>query len=502
MLRSHWIELLAVPITSALMEAQPIALVVDFLGPKLAGSIKLPVPISIVLLLVVMQWWMMGVQGLVQKRRIRARSENLYLLAGASVGAMLLALCNVMALDDPTFLVIAALLLIWAWWRGRMRARDPLNDSYLGIAFRAGFVAMMCIMIFAVLSNFMGDTTTNDELIRDMPIFFVAGLISLSYTRIATLQREQARQVGGSVKESTGTWIIAQTVVWGLLILLSTLLESLPLDAFANALSPLWTVLSFIGLGVLFLLGLIAFVFVAIAGLFIGLIFWIVGLFSHQSPQSTPKTSVKAASDAMKSIQHGNQISPIFLIIIGVVLLLILAFIVFRLSKRLRSGEKITDADSEEVRENLDRNAILNERKAQKKHSLQSVSEKLEELDPASIRARYRDFLQSMAEQGGEMQRQGYETPQEYQQRILVIARRKRLLPEGDVSANPEVLAELTNAYIQERYGGKSVASVQRQSLEQNVPRLVQKLANSSATTPPKPVNTWSAQKARWGEDN
>lgn len=77
----------------------------------------------------------------------------------------------------------------------------------------------------------------------------------------------------------------------------------------------------------------------------------------------------------------------------------------------------------------------------------------LEPLAADSARARYRAFLQTMAERGQDMGRRPNETPDEYQQRLLLLMKQT---PIEDIPLAPTAIEELTHAYVWERYGGKT----------------------------------------------
>jgi hypothetical protein len=126
----------------------------------------------------------------------------------------------------------------------------------------------------------------------------------------------------------------------------------------------------------------------------------------------------------------------------------------------------------------------------------------MEKLDPTSIRARYREFLQAMARQGNDMQRKIDETPSEYQYRLLEFARKHYHGHEDDEQASSMFLADLTQAYNRERYGGEngewSIDAQHRETLLSYLPQFTRHLAPKE-TKQKSPV--WSAEKARWGED-
>jgi hypothetical protein len=131
------------------------------------------------------------------------------------------------------------------------------------------------------------------------------------------------------------------------------------------------------------------------------------------------------------------------------------------------------DEDEDEIREQLPVLAILQERRQEQERRRQShKAVALEELDPDSARARYRDFLQELSWNDDTLARRPAETPTEYQarlQHLIHISPREG----GHLSTDTAQLEELTSTYRQERYGNKRVTPMQ---IHPWVSRLAQRL--------------------------
>jgi hypothetical protein len=498
-LRSNWVELFAIPIAAAIMETQPIVLVLQLFQPQLEErGVLLPGALIVTLPLLLMQWWAMFLhaRGKLQGRNGRATLRS---LCGIPVMVLLLAFLRPAGLEEAGFLFFTALLAAWTWYRGVLRAREPLSDDYLTAVFRVGFAALLVVMALAVIAGLDGEPrpVLGEELMRSLPIFFLSGLISLSFTRIGKLKREQQRHPGSAGREATGRWLTGLTGIWVALVIVAVALEGLPLALFLTMLTPFWTALLWVGTGILYLISLVLLVVLTGFGYILKGVFWLFQqIFGHGGTANTWVAKTQQDMDKVApAVIKGGQQSPLLMIGLAAVVLVVAVLVFFSLTRKKGQNSE-AGAEEEEVRESLNREEILQERRKRKRKQ-QDGGVTLEALDAASMRARYREFLQQMAEQGEETQRRPSETPLEYQRRLLTIAGNRGLF-HGE--REKEILGELTLAYAQERYGGRPVDSEVQGYLGSRVPRLVQKFAGSVGVAA-KPVAPWSAAKSRWGED-
>ncbi len=477
------------------METQPLVLLLQTVAKRLLGEDAiLPDALSLTLLMVGLQWWAMWSKQYTEHTRRSERSWTAFSVIGAFTAVIIYSLTHIFWIENSGFLTLSLLLLIWFWYRSIYWARDPLNSNNLTTAFKIGFSVLLVLLIFAVLSSLGNDPTLSQSLERALPIFFLSGLIALSFARIGTVQKE--RDPYSLARESTGSWITGLTVAWILLIVVSVLFESFPLEVISSLFNPLWFVLGLIGAAIFYLLSFLVYGFVFV----IVVVFAFLNRIIHfQQPQQAPDPKKNAITVA-EVVKHADSGSPWLGRALVIVIFLLLILLLIRIMFISRRKQAKRPEHEEEVRESLDRSAILQQRRQDQARRQQDRS-RLEALDAASVRARYRDFLQTMQEKGGEFSRQPSETPLEYQQRLIDVATRKRLLRQDDPLADPALLAELTHAYEQERYGGKQTDSSTLTSLNTSVPQLTRRLTSALESAPAKTGTGWSVEKARWGED-
>ncbi|GLV58480.1 hypothetical protein KDH_53110 [Dictyobacter sp. S3.2.2.5] len=502
---SNWIELLAIPIASALMEAQPIFLLLQLIFLRLAQSFNYLDVGSIVLTLLLFHWW-----GMWGYHRRQQRNQQLdyevgmhvtsFDVLGIILGLLLLGLTHYYALGDTFTVVFMIVLTGWAWKRGVDRARGGFSDDQLILFFKIGLGIILLVLTFSLLGDVGSAYSINDELLRDLPIFFLSGFVALSFTRIGAARKEQARQSHTGVKEGSSRWIVALTIAWLVLIALCVLLEILPNAVLVMLLSPFWSVVDLIAQ---FLLLVISWIFYGVSIV----LNWLLGWLGHLlGPAPAPPAFSAQKKPAPKSLSqvhlHQNIADPttmllLRMLVIAVAVAVLIAIVLF-VKNRQQHGEENTLPEEEEVREGLDMQQIRRERRQERQQ--QAASSQLEQLETDSMRARYRGFLQSMAEKGGEFGRYPTETPAEYQQRLLLLSAHK--LPAGstETPADPAILDEFTRAYAQERYGQQKPNGEQQNFLRQWLPHLFQRFS-TYLNAAPRPVQKKPYQPSRWGED-
>ena len=481
------------------METQPIAIALLLIVPNFFGSDSpYPDAASITFLLLFLHWWSMGTRYVFERRGASPGLFTFYDILGILVALMLLAGTHLAVITDPTFLFIALVVTGWSWKRGADRARIGLNEERLINAFKIGFIILLVIMFFALLSLLASSSRLADAQLLELPIFFLAGVITLSFTRIGIVQKEQARHTMGRRREKMGSWLTALTITWIVLVAVSVALEALPLQTIMELLSPLWYVLGLLARAIAYLLDFI----VTISTDFFALIIALIVLLLHIQ-NNRPRLAASHPGQALHTAQDSG--ATMFILRILVVVLAIIATVVITrfLQKRRKGGPDTALDEEEEVREGLDINQILRARREERQQRQQAFP--LAALDQASMRARYRDFLTSMAARGEVFTRRPEETPTEYQRRILQAARNVPASSDTDTPADPTILDTLTRAYSLERYGGRQADGEQQNFLRRWMPHLVQRfsehLISKPDTSKPKLTSTQKTIQSRWGED-
>ncbi len=451
------------------MEAQPIAIVQQFLVPYLLLSNVLLDTMSIVLLLAGLQWWAMLIMYLSKSQPRNNTWTKNYTLLGIVIALVCVGVTHSAQLTSASFVIIVLAVTLWSWKRGSDYARTGLNDEYLVRTFKIGFAALLVVICFALF----GDTTLEATLTSGLPIFFLSGMLALSFTRIAIIQKEHARQPGSSRKEATGKWVAALTTAWVVVVAGSIALDALPLQIIMQALSPLAFLLDLLARGLLYILSGLSLIVLMIIGTISVLVNWI---FPQQAHQVTPP------AENMHLLNTVTQSKPglAYEIVVGVALLIAIIMIIIVIKKKIDTRHEDTSSEEEEEREKLNIGEVWRSRHKERKPVTQEEVQ-LAALDPASTRARYRAFLQSMADMDADLERQANETPVEYQQRIQTFIHTSPA-SESMQPADPAMLDTLTQAYVRERYGGKRPGQEQQSYLSTWIPVLVQHLSSMFAT--------------------
>jgi hypothetical protein len=469
-----WIEILAVPIANSIMETQPIALILMIVLPFFIGQSAITSldEATIMLLILGLHWWAIFVRYRVEHGLNEYHTRVMHLLGLFLAFTMVLATHLGMVKDIPA-LIILLVLALWFWKRGMDRASKGLNDEQQVLFFKVGFVVIVVALFFSVVNtvayNFLSSGFM-DALAHALPLFFLSGLIGLSLTRLGIIRKENVRRSPGGA-DPTRSWLVALVSVWIVVVAAALALEIFSFQSIANVLGPLWTLLGIIANGIIFALYFVAQILTTIALFMLGIFFALLGLLFGTEPQKTRL----APSAPPPALQHPHAAPSIGLILLGIALLLALAFVLYTLQKRWHIARD--DGSEEETREGLSMRSILRMRRQERQQRQRERQAALEVLDPASVRARYREFLQTLADAGGDLERRASETPEEYQRRLLLLARTRALIPaaEGNAPPDPAILAELTRAYTRERYGNKRSDQQQLEYLRRWVPHLVQR---------------------------
>ncbi|GHO45881.1 DUF4129 domain-containing protein [Ktedonospora formicarum] len=458
---SSWIEVCIIPVASAIMEALPITLALQALFHRSsvsAGDQQMLNAASVTFALLGLHWWMMWSRAKgILAGVVKMRTLLLQLLSFLLAFAFLLWTNPVFLVDVSGWTLILFLTgLLWGRSYFRMRARPDEETDQLLISLKIGFLVMLGVVVFALIEQSQGFPDLNQTLLADFPIFFLSALLALSFKRLSILKQEQSQKGRGSHSLETGRWLVILALVWVAVIIGSILLEALPPDVLSGAVNVL--------LGILFgILGLFASLLSLLPFPDASQLSSLHGQ-SRQDHQMPPQFQIKQPP-------HPTLFSlPISLLIFGGGVLLAVLILTVLLRKR---AYLVEEGNEDEMREQLDKEKIRQERRIERKQSL-----KLEILDPSSARARYREFLTATATQG--LPRRPEETPIEYQTRLLSLTQGESEVKEPQGPSDQEILATLTQAYTRERYGAKPLTPERRDYLRQWVPSLFRHFGRKS----------------------
>ena len=440
-----WIEVFAIPVATNIMETQPIVILLFFATAIFAGpdAPSPPGEANITLLLLGLQWWAMFINYRLRKG-ISQRTVTILHIAGVVIAFGLTLLMNLITFDLPMIVVIAG-LVIFCWKRGVDKARYELNDEQLIFVFKVGVGILLAMLVpGALFAN--GQLQDLPAILSyALPLFFLSGLIALSFTRVGMIRREHARQ-GIPQADATRGWLVALTFLWGVLIVGALALETFSFRTLQALLLPLWNILAFI----------VAWIIYAMLWVLFSLSQLLNALFHFKPvPVKTSTTPAHPLPPASHPLSIADQI-PSWALLIGrlllVAIILLVLFLIFRAI--LRHVRPHLEQDSEEeIREALSMRGILRERRQEHKiHAQQKAGVLLDMLAPGSARARYRELLQQMADHDKHLSRRPEETPMEYQKRLLALMERA----SDDGVSDRKLLTDLTGAYIHERYGEMS----------------------------------------------
>lgn len=450
---------------SAIMEALPITLALQIILPiTFTGDQLFPNATSITLVLLVLHWWMMwSHRPDTPTDGAKARLVFYDILVFCGAFALLL-LTNPDLLNDTASWFVLFFLTGAAWGRNYYRVRDDEDAEQLILSLKVCFLVMLSMLAFALVQQYTVSPDLNNTLITDLPIFFLSGMLALSFKRLSILRRKQAQHIRVSRNLKTGSWIMAMTITWVAVIIGSIAFEALPPTILASVVHFFLSVLGWILHLLASLLSLLPFLHTGTGHLPTQ-----PSPTSAKQPHAFPPTLMPHASNpnAQAFLIHMLELGT------GIVLVVLITVVLILLNKR---RSRTNSVDENEIREKLDKQTIRRERRAQRKPPA-----RLEQLDPASVRAHYRELLTVMATQG--LPRHANETPTEYQARLLTFAQSLPEPEEAETPSDQAILAELTLAYTRERYGAKPLAREHRDYLRQWMPALLQRLTKTDSQT-------------------
>jgi predicted ABC-type exoprotein transport system permease subunit len=465
-LRFNWIEVFAVPVAVSIMESQPIIVILAIFAPLFSGSgeVVQASEITITLLLLGLQWWAMLGRWLVQRGTDERKIQPFH------IGGLVLALVLVIVLGIEHvsnflafFLLVA--LVVWCWKRGLDWARTGLDDEHIITTFRVGFCVLLVGLVVGILLLNMASPLMLVVLSQALPLFFMSGLIGLSFTRLGLVRRENARHAPAGT-DPTRSWLTILTLVWGCVVVAAIALEAFSFQSILAIAPFFWNALGTV----------VGWIIYALYFLLSPLFSWLFSGGQFPAPTSRPN----GPKPKPQLPPHIVPISPeavlagriVLLLVVLVVLVLVVRFIV----KKWRIVQE--EDEEEEERESLPMQEILKMRREERRKKRKDAVAVLEVVDPDSARARYRELLQSVAGSNEKLARHANETPVEYEARLL--ARVTRIDDSTEqVPPDATILGELTHAYVRERYGGKQTDLEQRNYFSTWIPRLIKRLTGS-----------------------
>jgi len=199
-----------------MMEAQAVVLVLMFISLLFTGkrTVLGLDSVSIILLLLGLHWWAMFVKHVMQHGLGKKRATFLQLVGvcvafGATLGTHLSLIGNIPSL------VLCGALIVWFWRLGVQQAQVGWLDEQLITSFKVGFIILLALLCLAV-TNFASTKVLLSDLTYAMPMYFLSGLIALSFQRLIITRRAYIRETPGSLQaDPTRTWFIVLTILLG-----------------------------------------------------------------------------------------------------------------------------------------------------------------------------------------------------------------------------------------------------------------------------------------------
>ncbi len=413
------------PCAAALMEAQPLILVLWLISLVLTGQNTLLVldPTTILLVLLGLHWWALGVRQFQQPGSSETRMNILH-LEGLCLALALVIGTHLPLIDDPLALFLTAILVLWCWQRGMTRTRANRRDEHMKTVFQRAFFVMLVPVVLTALDPSIA-THLLAPLTLALPLFFLSGLVLFSLLQLKTTgQAYQRRLTHGRRTDPTRLWSVLVTVFWMSMFALAFFVETAAFPLVFALLAPLLTPLATA------LRNLNAF----------------LDALLQRKPiapriiHKKPKIPLHKLPQPLLPFHN-----PVLVVIVTLITIAVMGLILVIVVKIWLSNYHYMRED--ETRQGIALRTVRKERQQKRAASAR------EQLDPTSVRAQYREFLLLMARQGTDVERFPHETPDEYQKRLQGLL--------GSLSHQQQerfpvlILDELTRAYIQERYGGK-----------------------------------------------
>ncbi len=461
------------------METQPVWLVLLLLASAFAGQNAAPLldPVSITLLLLGLQWWGMLVRYLVQQRNVSVEWAEVVSISGLCLAFTLALLTHLQLLNAIAALVVVAGLVVWFWRRGLRLARLERSDEYLITSFKVGFIVVLVVLAISAIyfsPSYLSDlpyTALHEAAARGLIIYFLSGVLCLSLARISFIRREHVYRASGSgsaAHDPTRLWLAILLLFWTAITAAAFALETFSFGAITAVVTWLWN-----GLG-----ALLDWLFSLLVPLLAFLLHLLAPLFPPMVTHSTTAPRTPTISHPTQPPQLPADVLNLIRLLLLLALLAVAILVIRAILRRLRWH---VDEESEEERESLSMQSILREQSVLRRKSQQKdEGVALEPLAPDSVRARYRDLLQALSEQGASLAHRPAETPSEYEARLLALLKASAQEDTDGARSDTALLQQLTHAYIQERYGEKRSQLAHDASLPAWIARFVKRLSGNT----------------------
>ena len=229
-------------LAAAAVEAIPLALVAGLMVAWSLTPGAASLPLAAVVAAVLLAY---GATRLAMRRRLSERPARLLLAgSGVVVAAALYAPDAILgrglpALRDSGLAALTLAVLLLAWSRGVVLARESLMFDAIYAAFRRGLIVVFVVLILALNTAGAAARGVIHGGWGDVIVFFLAALCALSLARVEEERRRGAGPEGPPPVR--GAWLLTVLVVAGGVLLIGLALSSL--------LSPLATALALAPLG-------------------------------------------------------------------------------------------------------------------------------------------------------------------------------------------------------------------------------------------------------------
>ncbi len=375
-------------------------------------------------------------------------------------------------------------LLALLWWRGLRLGQATIEHEQVARNFKVGFAVLVVALLMIGTVSAGARNALVVQLGLTLPIYLFVGLVALSLGRLAEIRRARRAQEKAQA-DPTRFWVIAMLTLSGALVALLLGIE----QAFSgHTLLGVFAALQWVWDGITAVIGWVAvgvaFILYAIFTPLEQLYHLILGVSQQSAQQTSPSAPYKPPLAGKQGASLPTEwlvIAQWALIALGVLILLLVLARAFRSFAAWRR-EEATD----EERESLGAANVLG---AQLRALLASLAARFQRKTPAeedaaalaghAVRALYRRVLRQAAARG--LGRGAAETPQEFAERVGPAVALLPAAPGGRASGftDPDLEA-LTKAYEQARYGNYEPPAAQLDSLNADVERLLQRLAQQT----------------------
>ena len=410
------------------------------------------------LLLLGLRWWAMLVYALMRRGMDKTEGQPLQVL-GLIIALGVMVATHLWFVNFLGAAIVGGGLVVWFWLRGIHMTQMREREDNLIVFFKIGFGILLLELFITVFTS--DDMVLHATATRMFTTFFLSGLLALSFSRLSGMRDTQAGNLAQT--SATRNWLFALTCIWGMVVFFSLVLETFSFQRIQTVLQPLW---NFLGL----LVNAILYTFNFLFG---GLFSWLTPRripFVPLPPKTNPSPATTPSTIAPQALFAGRLI----ILLIAFALLFIIIIVFLR-----RWNVRFHEEDEEEVRESLPVREIARERQEKQRRTHQAAM--LEPLSPDSVRAHYRDLLQTMAWQKDELARRPDETPDDYQQRLFTLLKQlsSTTMLDSDMPPDVTILAALTQAYDEERYGSEHDTTIQPGDTHSWAEQLARRLSGS-----------------------